>query len=806
MSSVTVSNLAVKIVCESTIRRFTIPYSASASADAFVALRKVIADNYQSQSADSIVLKYQDDESDFVVLSNADEFAEAVRLLGNPPATLKLFLSNSKPTAAAATPAPAPAKPTPKSSPAPAAAPSPAAADSKVPVKPIAASAPAPAPTASTKPAVATATATATTGTAAAADTKADTKDAKDAKKCGDGKGCCGGRGGKCREFVLAARVALSDEKFRTALIAVASKAVEAVNAIVAGTDKRPLAEVVSGLIASNEVLAANDFVRVHITSRVAEGVPKVEERVRAALPQIAPFLPIAIAQLPVVLERVAKASAEGERVPEGVRHMLKGLFRAARHGVPPQMPFGAFGFPFGAGPFFGGDSDSAHGRFAGMFAPHSFGAHPHHPHSHRHGGGHHHPHPFPFAGPFGGCHRFRRGRSPTAAASASGDVKSDVKSDGPAVHYRVSCDGCGMKPLVGARFKCTVCPNFDLCEKCEATNNGNKHPIAHALLKIKVSHKPHHHRSRSRSNGPVVHRGVICDGCNASPITGVRYKCQVCPDFDLCEKCEATSGKHPADHVLIKMKAAAGSDEDRPRGPCGRRRMFGGFGHGPFAAPFGGPFGGGCHGRRRCHKSKSPSSGSGSGSDSASSSQEESDIAKAMAASVADVVKANPFLQSVIEGVEVRRSAPNAADPNTVSAPLNSGAHFHPAALLASLMPAVFQKVNASNAAAAGPAPTASAKPAKADEKDANAANAATATATGTNTTATGMAAPAPAAPVLSAEVKELLAMGYGDMYGVDDLQALVNIGQTKKTARNTAVMWVVEQIVEGGADKYLN
>jgi hypothetical protein len=32
------------------------------------------------------------------------------------------------------------------------------------------------------------------------------------------------------------------------------------------------------------------------------------------------------------------------------------------------------------------------------------------------------------------------------------------------------------------------------------------------------------------------VHSTVICDGCGVHPIVGVRYKCSVRPDFDLCE------------------------------------------------------------------------------------------------------------------------------------------------------------------------------------------------------------------------------------------------------------------------------
>ena len=49
---------------------------------------------------------------------------------------------------------------------------------------------------------------------------------------------------------------------------------------------------------------------------------------------------------------------------------------------------------------------------------------------------------------------------------------------------------------------------------------------------------------SKSQSSIPevkclTVHTGVICDNCNANPIVGRRYRCIVCPDYDLCEQCE---------------------------------------------------------------------------------------------------------------------------------------------------------------------------------------------------------------------------------------------------------------------------
>lgn len=56
-----------------------------------------------------------------------------------------------------------------------------------------------------------------------------------------------------------------------------------------------------------------------------------------------------------------------------------------------------------------------------------------------------------------------------------------DIIKKNEVVHKTVICDGCGMKPMVGTRYKCTVCRNFDLCENCEKTI-GHSHP----LLKIR--------------------------------------------------------------------------------------------------------------------------------------------------------------------------------------------------------------------------------------------------------------------------------------------------------------------------------
>jgi len=64
-------------------------------------------------------------------------------------------------------------------------------------------------------------------------------------------------------------------------------------------------------------------------------------------------------------------------------------------------------------------------------------------------------------------------------------------------------------------------------------------------------------HRFGGDNQGPV-HFGVVCDGCNQSPLVGQRFKCTVCPDYDLCEKCNAKGAElhnHPMENIQPKWR-----------------------------------------------------------------------------------------------------------------------------------------------------------------------------------------------------------------------------------------------------------
>jgi len=132
-------------------------------------------------------------------------------------------------------------------------------------------------------------------------------------------------------------------------------------------------------------------------------------------------------------------------------------------------------------------------------------------------------------------------------------------------VHFNVACDGCNKKPIIGNRYKCNNCEDFDFCSDCYK-NKISTHNKDHTFNLIEKSNKRWHHRGNGKSECPwrtkcrewrnknntnePIHYRVMCDGCNKGPIIGNRYKCNDCEDFDFCGICyEKLKQFHPQEH-----------------------------------------------------------------------------------------------------------------------------------------------------------------------------------------------------------------------------------------------------------------
>ena len=128
-------------------------------------------------------------------------------------------------------------------------------------------------------------------------------------------------------------------------------------------------------------------------------------------------------------------------------------------------------------------------------------------------------------------------------------------KKEKPEIHFHVTCDGCKVKPIRGTRYKCKKCDNFDFCEDCY-----NKNKVSHGHDFIKIEHPRCRNRlghpNKDYMNRGIIHSKVMCDECGMLPISGWRYKCILCDDYNLCENCEEKIGRKHW-HPFLKLTSS---------------------------------------------------------------------------------------------------------------------------------------------------------------------------------------------------------------------------------------------------------
>ncbi|PIL32363.1 hypothetical protein GSI_05609 [Ganoderma sinense ZZ0214-1] len=129
-----------------------------------------------------------------------------------------------------------------------------------------------------------------------------------------------------------------------------------------------------------------------------------------------------------------------------------------------------------------------------------------------------------------------------------------------------VICGFCGKHVRDGNRFKCLQCPSYERCGECmSAPRAWASHDAAHQFFPIRnPEDETYFSQVRSmvqRSVGTraprLSHKNINCDGCGKTDIEGVRHKCLVCDDYDLCEVCIASPAKrteHNPDHAFFPL------------------------------------------------------------------------------------------------------------------------------------------------------------------------------------------------------------------------------------------------------------
>ncbi|CAL8133681.1 unnamed protein product [Orchesella dallaii] len=158
----------------------------------------------------------------------------------------------------------------------------------------------------------------------------------------------------------------------------------------------------------------------------------------------------------------------------------------------------------------------------------------------------------------------------------ASSRLEGHSNSGEVAVFHNVTCDVCRQKPITGIHYKCLQCLNYDLCKRCKdqgshfhhvfaALTNPNQNSFITDLLRTRLEINNFNNISQSGISRRTTQRaislsdcsplpdGVTCNGCCVVPISGTRYKCLQCSDFNLCLPCMVH--KIHSRHVLVMIQ-----------------------------------------------------------------------------------------------------------------------------------------------------------------------------------------------------------------------------------------------------------
>lgn len=190
------------------------------------------------------------------------------------------------------------------------------------------------------------------------------------------------------------------------------------------------------------------------------------------------------------------------------------------------------------------------------------------------------------------------------------GESISPMKEDFIMVHLQYACSHCCHFIVCGKRWACSQCKNFQLCDKCyeshQKLDEREWHPInsreKHAFYSVEVTDVPadtrdkdeileseffdtrqaflslcqgNHYqydtlrRAKHSSMMVLYHLHnptapafvTTCNTCHHDIETGQGWRCETCPDFDICNACYQKDGNASHPHKLTTHPSIADRD-----------------------------------------------------------------------------------------------------------------------------------------------------------------------------------------------------------------------------------------------------
>lgn len=83
-------------------------------------------------------------------------------------------------------------------------------------------------------------------------------------------------------------------------------------------------------------------------------------------------------------------------------------------------------------------------------------------------------------------------------------------------------------------------------------TNFTDSNKVLEILTELKNINQDMLNEIKKKKNH-IIHYNTFCNNCKINNITGIRYKCTICSDYDLCEDCESYNLHNH--HIFLKIK-----------------------------------------------------------------------------------------------------------------------------------------------------------------------------------------------------------------------------------------------------------
>ncbi|CAN6707566.1 unnamed protein product [Malus baccata var. baccata] len=190
------------------------------------------------------------------------------------------------------------------------------------------------------------------------------------------------------------------------------------------------------------------------------------------------------------------------------------------------------------------------------------------------------------------------------------GETISPMKEDFIMVHLQYACSHCCILMVSGNRWSCTQCRNFQLCDKCyeveQKREERDRHPInqreKHELRPFQIADVPMETKDRDEIleseffdtrqaflslcqgnhyqydtlrrakhssimvlyhlHNPTAPAFVTtCNICHLDIETGQGWRCEVCPEYDVCNNCYQKEGGVDHHHKLTNHPSIADRD-----------------------------------------------------------------------------------------------------------------------------------------------------------------------------------------------------------------------------------------------------